>query len=54
MPLAKPRPADAHDAGVVLAKAGPADAHDAGVLRCHWLSQVQLMLIMLGFWGAIG
>ena len=55
--LAKPGPADAHDAGVVgvpLAKPGPAGAHDAGVLGCHWLSQVQLMLMMLGFWGAIG
>ena len=37
-----------------LAKPGPADAHDAGVLGCHWLSQVQLMLMMLGSWGAIG
>ena len=36
-----------------LAKAGPADAHDAGVLGCHWLSQVQLMLKMLGSSGAI-
>ena len=33
-----------------LAKPGPADAHDAGVLGCHWLSQVQLMLMILGFW----
>ena len=57
MPLAKPRPADAHDAGVFgcdLAKAGPVDAHDAAVLGCHWLRQVQLMLMMLGSWGAIG
>ena len=33
-----------------LAKAGPADAHDAGVAGCDWLSQVQLMLMMLGSW----
>ena len=49
MPLAKAGPADAHDAGVVLAKAGPADAHDAGVLGFDCRSQVQLMLMMLGF-----
>ena len=37
-----------------MAKPGPADAHDAGVVGCDWLRQVQLMLMMLGSWGAIG
>ena len=55
MPFAKRGPADAHDAGVSVpfAKRGPADAHDAGVSGCHSPSAVQLMLMMLGFRGAI-
>ena len=31
----------------------PADAHDAGVPGCHRPSVVQLMLMMLGFRGAM-
>ena len=56
MRLAKTGPADADDAGVLecdLSTSGPADAHHAGVLGCNWPSQVQLMLMMLGSWGAI-
>ena len=56
MLLVKPGPADAHDAGVAgchwLSQV-PSDAHDAGVVGCDCLIQVQLMLMMLGSWGAI-
>ena len=31
-----------------LAKPGPADAQNAGVFGCDWLSQIQLMLKMRG------
>ena len=48
--------ADAHDAGLLggrWLKRFAADAHDAGLLGGDGYNGLQLMLMMLAFWGAM-